>query len=185
MKSSEKKYRHYSLFVKDHKLMSPKNRKTIVNLPAKLPMLCPPKPYTKDKLGGYLLNDDKFSENLLVDKKAYGKSSELAGDKIYCMVNNISKTPFKINKTLLDYINNEGLKHNLLMDSEVTHKFEDLDKRNKYQRGVLASHRSKLILQQTVLGIADFYSPFSNIYFPVRLDQRGRLYCSPSYLNYQ
>lgn len=165
--------------------MSPKNRKTIVNLPAKLPMVCPPKPYTKDKLGGYLLNDDKFSENLLVDKKAYGKSSELAGDKIYCMVNNFSKTPFKINKTLLDYINNEGLKHNLLMDSEVTHKFEDLDKRNKYQRGVLASHRSKLILQQTVLGIADFYSPFSNIYFPVRMDQRGRLYCSPSYLNYQ
>lgn len=33
--------------------------------------------------------------------------------------------------------------------------------------------------------IAAFYSKFSRIYFPVRLDQRGRLYCSPSFLNYQ
>lgn len=26
---------------------------------------------------------------------------------------------------------------------------------------------------------------FSEIYFPVRLDQRGRLYCTPGFLNYQ
>lgn len=101
------------------------------------------------------------------------------------MVNNISRTPFKINQTLLDYINNEGMKHDLLIDPDVTHKFEYLEKRNKYPRGVLASHKSKVILQQTILELADFYRSFSKIYFPVRLDQRGRLYCSPSYLNYQ
>ena len=44
---------------------------------------------------------------------------------------------------------------------------------------------SKIILQETVLGLAEFYSRFNEIYFPVRLDQRGRLYCSPAYLNYQ
>jgi DNA-directed RNA polymerase len=184
-KSSGDIHRHYSLFVKDHYLMSSKNRRSIINLPAKLPMVCPPKPYDKDTLGGYLLNDEKFSENLLIDKKAYAKNSEFSGDKIYCMVNNISRIPFKINKTLLDYINNEGNKHNLLMDPDARHKFEDLEKRNKYPRGILASYKSKIILQQTILGLADFFSSFSYIYFPVRMDQRGRVYCTPSYLNYQ
>ena len=184
-KSPNKIHRHYSLFVKDDKLMSSNNRRSIINLPVKLPMVCPPRPYDKDILGGYLLNDDKFSEDLLINKRAYAKCSELSGDKIYNMVNNISKTPFKINKNLLDYIYNEGSKHNLLIDPEVRHEFEDLDKRNKHPKGVLASYKSKIILQQTILGIADFYSAFSNIYFPVRLDKRGRLYCSPSYLNYQ
>lgn len=185
IKSSDKLHHHYSLLVKDRDLMSSKNRRSIINLPAKLPMVCPPKPYSKDTLAGYLLNDDKFSEKLLIDKKAYAKCSVLSGDKIYCMVNNISKTPFKINKTLLDYINNEGNKHNLLMDPDVRHQFEDLEKRNKYPRGILASYKSKIILQQTILGLADLFSSFSYIYFPVRMDQRGRVYCTPSYLNYQ
>jgi len=41
------------------------------------------------------------------------------------------------------------------------------------------------VLQETILGIAEFFRKFSRIYFPVRLDQRGRLYCISSYLNYQ
>lgn len=99
------------------------------------------------------------------------------------MVNNISKTPFKINQFLLDYINNKGLKHNLLIDCNAKHKYDDMEKRTKYQKSQLASHNSKVILQETILGIADFYRNFSKIYFPIRLDQTGRLYCIPSYLN--
>ena len=75
IKSSGKIYRHYSLFVKDESLMSSKNRRSVINLPAKLPMVCPPKPYGKNILGGYLLNNDKFSEQLLVENKAYSQSS--------------------------------------------------------------------------------------------------------------
>lgn len=101
------------------------------------------------------------------------------------MVNNISRTPYKINKPLLDYINHEGEKHNFLIDPSAKHKYDDLEKRTKYQQSKLASHNSKVILQETILGIADFYSKFSKIYFPLRLDQRGRVYCSPNYLNYQ
>ena len=41
------------------------------------------------------------------------------------------------------------------------------------------------MLQETTLGLAEFYRKFSKIYFPIRLDQRGRLYCSPAYLKYQ
>ena len=49
----------------------------------------------------------------------------------------------------------------------------------------MISLRSKYNLQETILGLADFYKNFSNIYFPLRLDSRGRIYCSSSYLHYQ
>lgn len=32
---------------------------------------------------------------------------------------------------------------------------------------------------------AEFYSNSSELYFPVRLDQGGRRYCRPRFLNYQ
>ena len=106
-------------------------------------------------------------------------------NKIYSMINNISSIAFKINQPLLDYIYNEGSKHNLLIDPYAKHKFEDLEKITRYEQSVYISHNSKIVLQETILGIADFYRRFDKIYFPVRLDQRGRLYCSPHYLNYQ
>lgn len=189
MKSSnrDKQHRHYVLEIKDKHLMSKKTRHSVVNLPLKLPMICPPKPYQENALGGYLLNDDRFADELFIAKKAYALTSELAMDNkiIFNMINNISKTPYKINIPLLDYINNEGAKHNFLIDPRVKHKFADLENKTKYQQSQLASYNSKVILQETILGIANFYSKFSKIYFPLRLDQRGRLYCSPSYLNYQ
>ena len=42
--------------------MSIKTKQSVINLPVKLPMICPPKSYEHNKLGGYLLNDEKFSE---------------------------------------------------------------------------------------------------------------------------
>ena len=101
------------------------------------------------------------------------------------MVNKLASTPFKINQTLLDYITGEESKHNLLTDVYTEHKFANLEKRSKYQQSVFASHNSKVVLQETILGLADYYRKFSKIYFPVRLDKRGRLYCSSNYLNYQ
>lgn len=46
--------------------MSDKNRHSIINFPAKLPMICKPKPYAKNFAGGYLLNNEKFKEDLLL-----------------------------------------------------------------------------------------------------------------------
>lgn len=57
--------------------------------------------------------------------------------------------------------------------------------RSEYQDKVYKSYVSKVLLQENILDIAILYQNFSKIYFPVRLDQRGRLYCSSSYLNYQ
>lgn len=38
-------------------------------------MICKPKEYGSNKLGGYLLNDEKFSDSLFVEKKAYALTS--------------------------------------------------------------------------------------------------------------
>lgn len=43
--------------------------------------------------------------------------------------------------------------------------------------------RSKLNLERNILEIANVFKKHT-IYFPVRLDNRGRLYCLPHYLNY-
>ena len=99
------------------------------------------------------------------------------------MVNNISSTPYKINTELLDYILTN--KHGLLIDPSKPSIYENIEKRNKYQQAKYSSHISKLNLQETILGIAEFYRSFSQIYFPVRMDERGRIYSSTTYLNYQ
>lgn len=122
----------YSLEVLDDSKLSRNNKHIIINMPTKLPMIAKPKPYTKDALGGYLLNDVKFSEGLFIEKKAYSINSVLSDcSKIYDMINKISSTPFKINETLLNYL--IANKHNLLIDSTVSHKFADLKNRTKYQ----------------------------------------------------
>lgn len=64
-------------------------------------------------------------------------------------------------------------KHNLLIDPLVKHKYADLEKRSRYQERMLASYNSKVLLQETILDIAEFYKRFRKIYFPVKLYKRG------------
>ena len=100
------------------------------------------------------------------------------------MVNKISTTAFKINTTLLDFITNPvNDKYNLLMDSNAEHELANV-KRTKAQDRNFRSHNSKVVLQENILEIAYFFKNFNEIYFPVRLCETSRLYCSPSYLNY-
>jgi DNA-directed RNA polymerase len=47
------------------------------------------------------------------------------------------------------------------------------------------SYQSKLELQENILGIANVYSKLHEFFIPVRLDNRGRMYCMSEYLNYQ
>jgi DNA-directed RNA polymerase len=158
--------------------------KSIIDFPLKLPMIVKPKHYSKGKLGGYLLNDVRYKENLIIHKNIIKDSSYVKDDNIiYNMVNNISNVPYKINTDLLDYLITD--KHGLLIDSNNPSKYVNIANRTKYQQVKYTSDMSKLNLQEIVLGLADFYKNFSEIYFPLRMDQRGRLYCSTTYLNYQ
>ena len=40
----------------------------IICLPKNIPMIVPPKPYNKDELGGYLLNNEVTTNRLIKDK---------------------------------------------------------------------------------------------------------------------
>jgi len=72
-----------------------------------------------------------------------------------------------------------------LLDISVAYKYSGLDKTTKYQEGVFKSYNSKVLLQETILEKVNFYKQLGEIYFPARLDQRGRLYCTPNHFNYQ
>ena len=65
-------------------------------------MIIKPKPYSKDKLGGYLLKDLEYSQGLIVDKLSYSIPSKIIENNIvYKVINNMMSTPFKVNKDLL------------------------------------------------------------------------------------
>jgi DNA-directed RNA polymerase len=153
-------------------------------LPMKLPMIVKPNPYTENSSGGYLLNNVKYHEHLIIRKKAYSVNSKVNNKRLYDVLNNLSSIPFKVNKVLLDLLrNNSNL--NLLIDPFKKHKYADMKKKTKIQENEYRSHNSAVVLQENILEIADFYSKVPEFYFPLRMDQRGRFYASPSYFNYQ
>lgn len=66
-------------------------------------MIVKPKPYSENKLGGYLLNDVEYNEALIRDKIAYCIPSTIQKENIiYFVVNKLMQTPFKVNKNLLN-----------------------------------------------------------------------------------
>lgn len=179
--------RHQELVISDQDLISKVGNHRILAVPTKLPMIVKPRPYDivdkKNIDGGYLLNDVYYHEGLIINNKF--KTTSVYTNEICDMVNKISSTPFKINTTLLDFILDPiNAKYNLLLDSTINDKLFNT-KRTRSQDRNFRSHNSKVTLQETILEIANFYRNFNKIYFPVRLDQRGRLYCRPGFFNYQ
>lgn len=77
--------------------------------PTNLPMIVPPKPYCKNKLGGYLLNDVLDKIGIFVDKPFYIEQSKIKDNNIiYKVVNTISSVPYKVNNELLDFLYEKG-----------------------------------------------------------------------------
>lgn len=102
---------------------------------------------------------------------------------IHNMINKLSNTPFKINTELLDYIILD--KQGLLLNTYESIPYSDILKRSKSQDKIYKGHITNLTVQENILKIADLFRNVDKIYFPVRCDQRGRIYCTPNYLNYQ
>ena len=181
----DRKTSQWKVYVSDPDLISISSINKPVTLPKKLPMIISPKPYSHNQAGGYLLNDEDFFEDILIEKKNMKFPSEITEtNKLYFLVNGISETPFKVNQTLLEFITSEkgselGL---LLSESDLEPYTGDV---SEYKTKKALSIRSKLLHQENVLAITDIFKNFSSIYFPVRLDQRGRIYCTSAYFHYQ
>ena len=178
--SKDVKYQKYF----PHPNIDIRTERIMLDFPLKLPMIVPPKPYSKGILGGYLLNDVKYNEELIIYNRV-SKDRSFVENKnvIYNMINSISSTPYKINLQLLDYLSVD--KHKLLLDKNEPSKYEGIKKKTNYQKAKHSGYVSKIVLQETILGIAEFFGKFPQIYFPVRMDTRGRIYCKNNYLNYQ
>lgn len=174
-----------------NKVISPEQiHKNILNLPKKIPMIVEPKKYIGSEgsiqLGGYLLNDILYTEPLFIEKYSLVEKSELSeNNKIYKMVDNLNSVSFAINEEVLDFILNNYKKYNLIIDPDFKHPLELKAKLTLQEKRDLESFLSKQKLENEILNLASIFKNCSEIYLPVRLDYRGRIYCNVEYLNYQ
>lgn len=156
-----------------------------ISIPLDLPMIVKPEDYNKDNnTGGYLLNDIEYYEPLFSKKIYYGIPSEIEDNRLYYNINKMMSTPYKLNKELLDYIVNYNHIHKLLIEPDYQHELSNID-RNKYQEKEYQKFLSLKLLQEYTLKIAQTFCDVPNIYFPIRLDQRGRLYPRAVYFHCQ
>lgn len=173
-----------------------KDQIKVFHLPQKLPMVCIPKDYVYsiipevNQLGGYLLNDVCYTQELVKSKVGYGEKTKIKDVNLVVeLVNGMSKTPYKVNKDTLEYVYKYGIEKKILVDDsgpELKSFLSDPYKSsttysNKYYRSLV----SKILMERNVLSIADTFSNVEKIYFPLFLDNRTRIYCSTSYFDYQ
>lgn len=159
------------------------------------PMVIPPKPWTSPFDGGYLINLKKPVQLVRVKSKdcqdIYG---EVDMPNVYKAVNAIQSTAWRINQRVLEVANAlcswSHIPESLDMptaepaeppmrpaeadDNEEVHKEWKRQMVHYYQED--NARKSKRILVNGLLAIANDYKEDPEIYFPHNLDFRGRVY---------
>lgn len=163
---------------------------SLLNFPVKLPMIVQPKKYSENKnssnLGGFLLNDEVYIEPLFIENKILADINEVAEkNKIYNMVDNINSVSFSINQEVLDFILKNYKNFDLIIDPDFIHPLESKVNLNILERKELESFKSKKNLEISIIAIAQMFRNVPELYIPVRLDYRGRMYCNVEFLHYQ
>ena len=172
-----------------------KDNQFVFHLPMKLPMICEPKKYSykakEIKLGGYLLNDDLYTDDIFKKKIGYTTPSKLKEKNVVVdMVNKLNRTPYKINIDTLEFVLKFGIEKGIIIDITTKPKLEKFllygyKGFTKPEKKEYRSIASKILLERNILSIAQVYSNMDRIFFPVRLDHRTRIYCETDYFDYQ
>lgn len=93
--------------------------------------------------------------------------------------------PYKINEELFYFMLENNHKYNFFIPENEVHPLSLKTKLSKAEISELESFKSKQYLDNNVMNIAYIYSRVPYFYLPVRMDNRGRVYCQTEYLNYQ
>ena len=142
-----------------------------------------------DRLGGYLLNDEKICNDLIIKNWELKYQSKIKNNNlVYSSINNISSVGFKINKDVLQFLRLKGIEFGLI-DPLYIHplmdKLKNKEKLFKHEKKELDSFLSKKFLQDHIFALAEVFENLHEFFIPVRIYNRGRIYCEPEYLNYQ
>lgn len=160
-----------------------------MNMPWMLPMVCQPKPWSADELGGYLRIKEEFVKSGI----APHPNHEIP-DAVYSAINSVQNTRWAINKRLLA-VAKEAVERNLdevlpvpterELPPEVSgDAWGDMTEAEKSEiklaRRLVHEHNNRLDskrqLVQRQLAVADKFAEYEFIAFPHNLDFRGRAY---------
>nr|QWO71375.1 RNA polymerase [Calocybe gangraenosa] len=168
----------------------------LLSISYKIPMIVKPKDYGRDLekgidiLGGYLLNDKEYVSPLIIKNSELKEQSYIKNKNIiFEAANNLSSVGYKINTAVLEFILDNGLIYDLFTDFNFKHPLEI--KKNKKQKLTLLENKildgflSRKQLEKNILGLAFIFKNVPEFFIPVRIDNRGRIYCMADYLNYQ
>lgn len=142
---SEKKA-HF--IIKDEDLKGSMGESKIVATPLNLPMIVEPNEFSESKIGGFLLNDKSYAQEIFTDNHSFKEKSVINNNdnKLYYLVNGTGKTPFEINQEVLEFLKTEVGRTLLINDNDL-HAYSSEGKLSKYKQKKIKALKSKLVLQ--------------------------------------
>lgn len=162
------------------------------------PMVVPPKPWTSPTKGGYWADGRAPVHFIRCGKKALKRYQDVYMPQVYEAINIIQDTPWRINKKVLDVVNQVmQMPHPIVPTipsqekAELPVKPNDIDSNEaslkvwkKLAAGVYRgnkSRESKRMSIESIIEQANKFAKFSEIYFPYNMDWRGRVYAIPQF----
>lgn len=151
-----------------------------------------PKDWTDYNDGGYETFNDPFVMN-----KPVMSHRDFGIHKMYSSVNNVQQVPWQINKKVLEVAQHMWDNGQLMDYTEVPlqpylenglerpHELRAWKFKQDKIRRINEANRTKRLVHMKLLHLGNKYSEWDELYFPVRIDYRGRLYYMPAYLHPQ
>ena len=161
--------------------------------PMRMALAEKPKDWTTYFDGGYESFDDPF----VMNRPSKAQYEYLNIQKVYQSINNIQRVPWQINNKVLEVAQKCWELDRVFDFTEIPLQpyLEDGDKKPeelklwKYKQDKIRrmndTRRSNRLFHAKIMHLGRKYSEMEEIYFPCRVDYRGRVYYMPAYLHPQ